>query len=256
LRLLPEPTARLTGEKVYSNISFPKRDKRPYVIMNMVSSLDGKATVRGKASQIGSSTDRTLMRVLRARVDAVMVGAGTLRAEKLRLDVPEDLARDRESRGLKPQPLAIIATTSGDIPLEENLLGFSPDNLLILSSPTASRSHLKAFSSMALVEVVPSETENSHADLTDTLENLKGTYAVDSLLIEGGPALNHSLIHSGLVDELFLTLSPKLLGGEGPGTLSVLYGPLLPSWQTELELISVHLSGSELFLRYETHVVK
>jgi 2,5-diamino-6-(ribosylamino)-4(3H)-pyrimidinone 5'-phosphate reductase len=232
LRLLPEPTARLTGEKVYSNISFPKRDKRPYVIMNMVSSLDGKATVRGKASQIGSSTDRTLMRVLRARVDAVMVGAGTLRAEKLRLDVPEDLARDRESRGLKPQPLAIIATTSGDIPLEENLLGFSPDNLLILSSPTVSRS------------------------LTDTLENLKGTYAVDSLLIEGGPALNHSLIHSGLVDELFLTLSPKLLGGEGPGTLSVLHGPLLPSWQTELELISVHLSGSELFLRYETHVVK
>jgi len=79
---------------------------------------------------------------------------------------------------------------------------------------------------------------------------LKKRYGVNVLLVEGGPVLNHALISSGLADELFLTLAPKLLGGERPGTLTILEGPTLTPHKTEQNLISIHLSGEELFLRY------
>ena len=250
LKLFPEPTSRLSAEDVYSNISFPMREARPYVIINMVSSLDGKVASDGKASQIGSSTDRILMRTLRAHVDAVMVGAGTLRAEKLRLDVPEDISRERESRGLKPQPLAVVATMSGDVPLEKNLLGSSPDNLLILASPKLPQSRLAALSRVAAVEIMPDETGDPYLDPTDALKVLKKRHAVDVLLIEGGPTFNHALISSGLADELFFTLAPQLLGGEKPEALNILEGRPLIQKTEQPELISIHLSGNELFLRY------
>lgn len=85
---------------------------------------------------------------------------------------------------------------------------------------------------------------------------LKQRHAVRILLVEGGPSLNHALITEGLVDELFLTLSPKLLGGkgEGSGPLTILEGLALdPDETAQLNPISIHLSGRELFLRYSLH---
>jgi 2,5-diamino-6-(ribosylamino)-4(3H)-pyrimidinone 5'-phosphate reductase len=216
----------------------------------MVSSLDGKANVGGKAGAIGGPTDRLLMRSLRAHADAVMVGAGTLHAEKLRLDVPANLASARASRGLKPQPLAVLVTGSGNAPIETNLLGFSPDNLLVLTS-TKTEERLAALSRIGAVEIVPQGIELPGLDLTKALEILKERYDVHALLIEGGPTLNHTLIHMGLADELFLTLAPKLLGGQRLSVLTVLEGPtLLPRRSPRPELISVHVSDNELFLRY------
>jgi 2,5-diamino-6-(ribosylamino)-4(3H)-pyrimidinone 5'-phosphate reductase len=222
------------------------------VLINMVASLDGKTTVGGKAGSIGSSVDRTLMRTLRARADAAMVGAGTLRAEKLTLAVPENLARERASRGLEPQPLAVIATATGDVPLLENLLSSSPENLLVLLSPDVPEERLAALSSHASVEAVSRASgANSGLDLNAALEVLKGRYAVEVLLVEGGPALNHALISAGLAEELYLTLAPKLLGGESPDALATLEGPILGSQKgPKAKLISVHLCGHELFLRY------
>ena len=243
MRLFPEPAARLAVKDVYRDISFPKQRERPYVLINMVSSLDGKAAIEGKAGSIGGPADRAVMRNLRALTDAVMIGAGTLRAEKLSLAVPENLAQTREAHGLDPQPLAILVTETGDVPLQTNLLGLLPDNLLILASPETPQARLTALSSYASVEVV--------LDLNSALEALKGRYGVDVLLVEGGPALNHALVRNGLVDELFLTLAPKLLGGERPKALTILEGPSLSHQQSpKPELISVHLFGDELFLRY------
>jgi len=223
----------------------------------MVSSLDGKAAVEGKAGSIGSSIDRTIMRTLRAQVDAVMIGAGTLRAERLRLDVPEDLASARASRGLEPQPLAVIATSSGNIPLRENLLGLSPDNLVVLAASETPKDSLSALSRLATVEVVPKRAETEAVteeapvlvDPVFALEVLKVRYGVGVLLVEGGPALNHALISSNLADELFLTLSPRLLGGVESRTM--LEGPILPATVSQVRnLTSIYLADDELFLRY------
>jgi 2,5-diamino-6-(ribosylamino)-4(3H)-pyrimidinone 5'-phosphate reductase len=269
LRIFPEPTVRLAAGDVYADISFPERKtssskasgddhpsaERPYVLINTVASLDGKATVGGKAGSIGSSTDRTLMRNLRARADAVMVGAGTLRAEKLTLGVPEDFAAARKARGLKPQPLAVVVTGSGNVPLRTNLIDSWPGNLLVLVSSGTPEERLAALSCQASVEAVPGKAapegfDSPRLDLAGALETLKRCHAVDVLLVEGGPALNHALVCRGLVDELFLTLAPKLLGGDGPEVLTILEGPALESRETEPSLVSAHLFGGELFLRY------
>lgn len=229
-------------------------------MINMVASLDGRAAVDGKAASLGSPTDRALMRALRARADAVMTGAGTIRAEKLTLTIPEDLARSREARGLAPQPLAVIATTTGDdIPLEKNLLGSSPDNLLILTSTGIPKERSAILSSYASVEAVPKEPASDRLDPKQALITLKERYDINMLLVEGGPALNHALVSAGLVDEIFLTLAPKLLGGERPDVLTILEGPRLssqnsqnsPQENTKAEPISIHLSrAGELLLRY------
>jgi riboflavin-specific deaminase-like protein len=239
-------------EDVYGEISFSRlqASHKPYVLINMVASLDGKASIDGKAGSIGSLTDRTLMRSLRAQADAVMIGAGTLRAEKLRLDVPEYLARAREALSLRPQPLAVIATESGEVPLETNLLGSSPENLLVLVSPNTPEEQIAALSTHASVEVMWEEMPAFRPDPTVALEILKRRYAIGVLVVEGGPALIHSLVRRGLADELFLALAPKLLGGAQPSALTILEGPTLPPQTTNPEIVSIHLAGDELFLRY------
>jgi riboflavin-specific deaminase-like protein len=220
------------------------------VVINMVASLDGKVAADGKAGSIGSPIDRAIMRTLRANADAVMIGAGTLRAEKLRLDVPEHLARARKSLSLRPQPLAVIATESGDLPLDTNLLGYSPDNLLVLVSPNTPEERIAAFSARASVEVVREETLTLRADPRVALEILKSRYGVGVVVVEGGPALSYSLVRKNLADELFLAMAPKLLGGDRAGALTILEGPTLPPQIPGPEIVSVHLAGDELFVRY------
>jgi 2,5-diamino-6-(ribosylamino)-4(3H)-pyrimidinone 5'-phosphate reductase len=219
----------------------------------MISSLDGKVAASGKAGSLGSDVDRTVMRNLRACTDAVMIGAGTLRAEKLTLAIPENRARARESRGLRAQPLAVVATATGDVPLQEHLLGSRPENLLILASSQIPEEHLVTLSSHGSVETVAEEGSNLGRRLyvEEALKIMKQRYGVNVLLVEGGPAMNHSLVASGLADELFLTLAPALLGGDerhaGP---TVLEGPPIEREKAKPRLISVHLADNELFLRY------
>jgi riboflavin biosynthesis pyrimidine reductase len=180
-----------------------------------------------------------------------MIGAGTIRAEKLRLDVPGDLARVRAARGLNPQPLAIVVTARGDVPLED-LLGASPGCPVILAPEGIPGNLLAELSSSAWVELIPGDAASGTSlDLRDGLKVLRKRHGVQTLLVEGGPSLNHSLIRNGLADELFLTLAPKLLGGEGPGYLGVIKGPpLRERGILKLELLSVHVSMGEIFLRY------
>ncbi len=216
----------------------------------MVSSLDGKVTTNsGKAGSIGSPVDRLIMRSLRSRVDAVMIGASTLRAEKLNLSVPEDLTRTRVSQGRKPQPLAVLVSASGDLPLEENLLGPSRENRLVFTIPGIPGERLAALSHLASVETPPAK--GASIDHRAALNVLKARHGVAVLLVEGGPSLNYSLVRRGLVDEIFLTLAPKLTAGLGPAFPGILHGPALPS-KTDFstDLLSIYSSHSELFLRY------
>jgi riboflavin-specific deaminase-like protein len=204
----------------------------------MVSSVDGKTAIRGKAARLGSQTDRQTMRNLRSHADAVMIGANTLRAEKLSLgfDDPSD----------KPQPLAVIVTRTGDVPLESNLILGEEQEVLLLSPR-----ELPDYSSCGRVRRLPaSEDQSGHVDLGEALEILKAEYGVDVLLVEGGPTLNHALISRGLADELFLTLAPKLLGSGISESRTILDGGPLPPEISSPDLLSVHLAGNELFLRY------
>lgn len=244
LRLYPLPAERQTeGSGIYRDLELPVAGRsgmrRPYVFINMVSSLDGSASVEGKASGIGTAVDRRVMRTLRSKADAVMIGAGTLRAEKLSLGLdPEDAG---------PSPLAVILSATGDVPLESNLITYTDQRALILLADSIA----DAVSAEACThaEVVRARTTASGSvDLGVALETLRTQYAVRRLLVEGGPTLNQALISAGLADELFITLAPTLLGESYARTPAVLNGPL--DRPQNLRLISAYLAHNELFLRY------
>ena len=246
LRLYPLPSRELSPKRIYEDLELPpagRRDpSRPYVLINMVSSLDGRTTVKGKAARIGSETDRLLMRHLRSIADAVIVGANTLRAEKLSLGLDDVLPGE--------QPLAVIVAGTADVPLQTNLISHERQEVLVIAAQDAPEKNMARLRRHAHVLRVPASPSGG-VDLREALETLKTERGVELLLAEGGPKLSHSLVSEDLVDELFLTLAPKLLGGQCPDALTLLEGRELPPLPTRKpHLVSVHLFSDELYLRY------
>ncbi len=213
------------------------------MFVNMVTSADGQTTLGGKASKIGSDVDRHTMRNLRANSDAVLVGANTLRAERLSLGLSETASGPQPPE----QPLAVILATTGDVPLQTNLVYHEDQSVLVIASGAISEEDLAEGSRGAKVLRVPAASDG-RPDLMRALQALKKDYAVERLLVEGGPTLNWALISAGLVDELYLTVAPKLLGGIAQKSSTILDGALETT--VELRLLSVHLASNELFLRY------
>lgn len=276
VRLYPLPQTDCPATDVYSDLSFPSRDDDPlpYAFLNMVSSVDGRAVAAGKASGIGSAADRLLMDSLRAKADAVLIGAGTLRAERLTLGVSSRASARRLEAGRSPQPLAVIVAGSTDVSrsMNDNLLSATPDNTLVVTAQGLDSTVLENLRSSAQVLSVSAEDETEggglFVNLRDAMAILKRDYGIHNLLVEGGPSINARLLHAGLARELFLTMAPKLLGTLEPLNLrSVptreptaqphLGAPSIASPNesenrrpTDLTLISAYLYDSELFLRY------
>lgn len=248
MRLYPLPGRGLGSHGIYEELVLPGPRVRdlPYVAANMVSSVDGTASVSGKASGIGSQEDRRVMRVLRSLVDAVMVGAGTLRAEKLNLGLDEPSSR---------QPLAVIVGGAEDLDLER-LVDSSQETLVVTPAETQGtrRSHAgsgeQEDGNPRRLRIPASG--RGRVDLESLLKTLRADHGVQRLLVEGGPSLNRALLDANLLDELFLTLAPKLLPGCGPQI--ILGDPQRPDDSAAgLRLLSVHAAEDELFLRYRVH---
>ena len=205
---------------------------RPTLAINMVATVDGRAAVNGSAVGIGSAADHRLLFELRAEADAVMHGAGTVRADPLSARVPRDLVQQRVDRGQSPQPLGVIVTRSGNLPVPHPYYD-SPTVIYVTSDrPVAV--------DLPSVEIRRVQTvENVVADL--------GRRGVTRILCEGGPTLNAALFAAALIDEIYLTLAPKLAGGLEP--LTLITGPRFDP-MLRLELRSLVEREGELFLRY------
>ena len=232
-----EPAEALSGLG-FAELAPPDR---PYLVLNMVSSADGKAAVEGRTRAISSDIDRAIFHQLRTQVDAVMVGAGTVRTERYGPIVKSDeLRARREAEGLDPDPPAVIVSGSLDLPPEVPLLQDPGSRVFIL---TQSEADLRDVA--AQVEYLRSEP--GPFDLRPLVSRLRERFGLRSILCEGGPTLNASLLPYGLVDELFLTISPALAGGAD--ALTIVAGAPLPEL-IQLELVWALEAGSELFLRY------
>lgn len=244
-RLFPEPVA-LRAEEIYHDLSFPEPpSERPYTAINMVSTADGRITVRGRAGGIGGRVDRIAMRVLRSRVDAVMVGAGTVRNEKINLGLPQDLLRLVRER----DPLGVVISSGGDLPLQ-NLIQNEDERLLFLISEQASEGAAERLSGRGEVRRLPEGSGDRGPSHAAVLSLLREEYGIRRLLVEGGPSVNHALVEARLVDELFLTFAPSLAGGVSPGVASTILSGTAFEEPTEMGLLSAYESGSELYLRY------
>lgn len=215
---------------------------RPYVMLNMVSTADGRATLEGRAGPIGNQADRELFHDLRTRTDAVLVGAGTARLEGYGRLVRDPARRARRERdGLSPDPLACIVTGRLDLPLDAVPLLRDPESTVVVL--TASDAHMEG----AAARIHYLRAAGRVLDLRAMLGELRERFGVRSILCEGGPTLNGALLAEGLVDELFLSLAPKLGGGLSP--LTIVEGMTLPG-PLNMELTSLLECESHLFLRY------
>lgn len=182
-RLLPDPGPTSVDEQLETYRPWEQeREERPFVALNFAATLDGRATIGGVSGPIGSETDTAMLAGLRKRFDAVMIGAGTMRAERY---------ADLDKR------LVVVESNDGE-----------------------------------------------PADLAGLLGSLREE-GVRAVMCEGGPTLHASLQAEGLVDELFLTIAPKLVGGKGP---RIVEGPLPEV--AELELVWLLERDGELFARY------
>jgi riboflavin biosynthesis pyrimidine reductase len=222
--------------------------KRPRVLLNMIATADGRASLGGRSGPLSDEADRELFHGLRAAVDAVLVGAGTVRTERYGPLVRDASHRAlRRRRGLGEEPLACIV--SGRLALDADIpLLRDPDaRVAILTASAASLSLPRTAAHIDYVRTARAGV----LDLSAALAELSERFAVRTLLCEGGPHLAGQLLAAGLVDELFLSVSPKLAGGEPAGgeALRILAGAELEP-PVELELLGVLRSGSNLFLRY------
>ena len=197
----------------------------------MVATVDGRAAVNGSAVGIGSPADKHLMRELRAEADVVLHGAGTVRADPLSARVPAEIARLRQQRGLSAQPLGAIITRSGNLPRHHPYYE-SPTVIYITSDHT--------------VRVDAQSVEVCHVASVEAAVADVHRRGLRRILCEGGPTLNTTLLQQGLVDEIFLTIAPKMMGGEDP--LTIVKGPGLGTIHLQLRSL-VELDG-ELFLKY------
>ena len=244
-RIHPEPGV-LSAEEAASGFgpieSAPA--ERPYLGVNMVATADGKATIAGRSGPIGNQADRELFHELRAQVDAVMAGAGTVRTERYGRIVKDAGRRERRgARGLDEDPLAVVVSGRLDLSPDLPCLQVPEQRVVVI---TASDGEIDEVPAEVHYIRVPGE---GFVSLAPAMRELRLTFGVRSVLCEGGPLLNDALLREGLVDELWLALAPKLAGGAG---LTIVTGTALDP-PAELGLEWVLESGDDhLFLRYRT----
>jgi riboflavin-specific deaminase-like protein len=214
--------------------------ERPYAITNFALTLDGQATIAGRSGSIGSDADTAMLVGLRTSVDAVMIGAGTMRAERYGRVVGDPAKRERrEQEGLSPDPLMVIVSGRLDLPWDAPLFteGFGEVAIYTASEDDPPQTKTP-------VHVIRPEAE---IDLGALMATLRSEHGVRALLCEGGPRLHAQLIEAELVDELFVTHAPKLGGGDGPGLVS---GLMERERALELAWLLHEETTGELFGRY------
>jgi riboflavin biosynthesis pyrimidine reductase len=210
--LLPEASDRVNLFELYSREVKVPAD-RPFVRVNMVSTLDGAVAFSGRAGSLGGPGDKLLFSVLRSLADVVLVGAGTARTERYGPPkIPLEAQEIRRQRGQAPLPTVAVVTLSGVIDWGSRLFtGGGPRPIVIAAGDTRSEALAGAAD---VADVVMTGT--GAVDLRAALKVL-GERGVNHVLCEGGPTLNTGLAGAQLVDELCLTLSPKLAGCVGGG---------------------------------------
>jgi riboflavin-specific deaminase-like protein len=237
-RLLPDPAPTTVSAQLETYLPWHEpHQERPLVAMNFVATVDGRATIEGRSGPIGSDADTAMLAGLRKRFDAVMIGAGTMRVEQYgRLASKPETREQRRQAGLAGEPLMVLVSGRLDLPWEAPL--FSEDGeVLIFTSSEAEPPQ-----SAASVEVVRHE---GAVNLREAMRYLREERDVRALLSEGGPHVHEQMQADGLVDDLFLTIAPKLSGGEAP---RIIEGPLPEV--ARLELVWLLEEDGELFARY------
>ncbi len=251
------------AQRFPGGLSIPLRPDRPALVANFVSSLDGVVSlgsgVAGSGGEISgySEADRFMMSLLRGLADAIVVGAGTVRAgsrhewtsRRLQPDLAAEFAAWRAALGLTPQPTTVLLTARGEIDPTHPGLN-TPDVPVILATTGDGGQRLSGLALPPNVTIAACGRGNRVRP--EEILGLLHDSGARLALCEGGPHLFSQLLEAGLVDELFLTVAPHLVGrDDGSERLGLVEGAALPDGQGRWgRLLSIRRAGDDLFLRY------
>jgi riboflavin biosynthesis pyrimidine reductase len=182
-RLLPEAQDPVDPEDAYADPGRRRRGERPWVLLNMIASLDGGTVVAGRSGGLGGPADHDVFHLLRRLADVVLVGAATVRAEGYH-------------RPKKPGQRIAVVTRSAELDWSSDL--FRSDAAVVITVDEAPE-----------LPVPTIRAGTGSVDLARGLAQLD----TDVVLCEGGPLLNGQLLVGGLVDEICLTIAPTVLAG-------------------------------------------
>ena len=194
--VLPEPMADVSLDVLYGTARH-RIDDRPWVGLCMITSLDGSTVVDGRSGALGNATDTAVLGALRRAADLVLVGAATVRVERYG---PPRKAGQRIG----------VVTSTGDVDADSELFAGGAGFLIMPEDGPAPPA-----GAQGRVAVV--RAGRGQVDLALALRRLDELMDPPTFVqAEGGPRLNGSLLESDCVDELDLTVSPVLVGGDGP----------------------------------------
>jgi len=238
LRLWPSPSDQdVDDESVGDTLSSLDRDtsqNRPWLMTNMVTSLDGAATRTGRSGGLGGDGDRRMFHLLRRLPDAIVVGAGTVRAERYR-------PVTASARNGRP-PRLVITSARLELDLTLPCLADADDEhrALVVTVASADPERRRAIEPLAEV-VVAGETMIESAALLALL----GDRGHEVVLCEGGPTLLGQLMTNGLVDEWFVTIAGLAIAGTAPRITQA-----TSEVEERLSMRTTFSDGRDLFLSY------
>jgi len=243
-RLWPDPAADLDLDSAFSDLALPRAPEgRPLVGVNMVTSIDGRAQLGGRAEGLSGRADRRLMQLYRAAYDAVGSGVGTLRADDFYSHLPADLAARRVAAGSRAQPTAVLIGGTGAVPTDRRWFGLADQARILILGADAPRPDVPPGTELAVAPTPVPEPAWVLALLAER--------GIGSLLLEGGPTTNATFLAADAIDELYWTVGARLLGTEAlPMIAPIAGGSPWAEHPREGRLVSIHRSGEELFLRY------
>ena len=214
----------------------------PWVRVNFVSSVDGAATHQGLSAGLSGAADHRVFDLLRRLCDVVVVGAGTVRAEGYgAMRVDEAGERARVAAGLAPHPVFALVSASLDLDPSSPVFADAPVRPIILTTELSRSSARAALETVA--DVVICGRERVQADV---LVRALAERGLGRIHCEGGPHLFGDLIAASALDELCLTVSPRLEAGEA-SRIAAGESPIVP---LGMRLAHVLVSGDTLLLRY------
>ena len=220
--------------------------KLPFVFVNMAMTVDGKiATANRAVSSFGSMRDQKHLLELRATADAVMAGARTVDSAAINLGPgPARFRRLRFNNGLMEYNLRVIVSGNGSINPNAEVFKHRFSPIIILTTERASKDKLRQLRALADEVKVCGKRE---INFREALCWLRGKWGVKRLLCEGGGGLNDALFRAGLVDELHLTICPKIFGGRNAPAIADGRGFRRLAEALPLQIKSFKRIGNEVF---------
>jgi 2,5-diamino-6-(ribosylamino)-4(3H)-pyrimidinone 5'-phosphate reductase len=220
---------------------------RPFVSINMAMTADGKITsALREEPAFASRYDKKMMDRLRAEADAILVGAGTMRADDPPLAVRDPEMKAHRRALLKPDGLVnILVTASAAVdPRSRFFAGRAVSECIIATVIDAPDDRIASLRAVAEVWTAG----RGRVDLRELLSRLKAR-GIERLLVEGGGETNWGFVRDDLFDELYVTIAPALLGGRSAPTPFEGEG-LTMADQRRLRLMSVDVKDGEIFCHY------